>query len=162
MKRLKFKKLWIVSDKEKSARVESLDQLETVVTSHGVNRTGKSSFIKSLYAALGADPKKNNKDWEDLEVKLLLEFSLESTTYYSLRVGRNIAIFDSSKELVAAHYGISKSAETWATLLDAKIQFPGQSGGLVDPFPAAFFMPFYIDQDTGLNETWDSFQGLNA
>ncbi|HBB85595.1 MAG TPA: hypothetical protein DC031_20590 [Sulfitobacter sp.] len=162
MKKLNFKKLWIVSDREKSARIESLDSPEVVVTSHGVNRTGKSSFIKSLYAALGADPKKKNSDWEELEVKILLEFTVDAVSYFSLRVGRNIAIFDARGKMISAHYGVTKTSDFWAKIFDANIQFPGMHGGLVSPMPAAWFMPFYIDQDTGLNETWASFDGLNA
>lgn len=162
MKKLNFKKLWIVSDREKSARIESLDSPEVVVTSHGVNRTGKSSFIKSLYAALGADPKKKNSSWEELETKILLEFTVDEISFFSLRVGRNIAFFDGGGEMISAHYGITKTSEFWANTFDANIQFPGVRGGLVSPMPAAWFMPFYIDQDTGLNDTWASFDGLNA
>ena len=162
MKRLNFKKLWIVSDREKSARIENLDCPEVVVTSHGVNRTGKSSFIKSLYAALGADPKKKNSDWEKLETKILLEFTVDEVSYFSLRVGRNIALFDARGKMISVHYGITKTSEFWANTFDAIIQFPGARGGLVSPMPAAWFMPFYIDQDTGLNDTWASFDGLNA
>lgn len=162
MKKLNFKKLWIVSDREKSARIESLDSSELVVTSHGVNRTGKSSFIKSLYSALGADPKKKNSDWEELEAKILLEFTVDEVSYFSLRVGRSIALFDARGKMISAHYGITKTSEFWAEVFDANIQFPGMHGGLVSPMPAAWFMPFYIDQDTGLNDTWASFDGLNA
>jgi len=162
MKKLNFRRLWIVSDREKSARIESLDSPEVVVTSYGVNRTGKSSFIKSLYAALGADPKKNNSEWEKLQAKILLEFSVDSISYFSLRVGNNIAFFDGRGEMISAHYGITKAAAFWADIFDADIQFPGMRSGLVSPMPSAWFMPFYIDQDTGLNDTWASFDGLNA
>jgi len=162
MRKLNFKKLWIVSDQEKSARVESLDSSELVVTSQGLNRTGKSSFIKSIYAALGADPKKNNASWESLETKLLLEFAIDGKSYFSLRVGNNIAFFDSTKNLISVNYGITKSADTWGKLLKAPVKFPSHHGNLISAMPAAIFMPFYIDQDTGLNETWDSFDGLGA
>ena len=124
MKKLNFRRLWIVSDREKSARIESLDSPEVVVTSYGVNRTGKSSFIKSLYAALGADPKKNNSEWEKLQAKILLEFSVDSISYFSLRVGNNIAFFDGRGEMISAHYGITKAAAFWADIFDADIQFP--------------------------------------
>lgn len=162
MKKLNFKRLWIVSDKEKSARVETLDNPETVVTSNGTNRTGKSSFIKSLYAALGADPKKNNSDWEALEVKLLLEFTIDGISFFSLRIGNNIAFFSADSQLISAHYGITKTSETWMELLETRMKFPDVRGGLISPFPAALFMPFYIDQDTGLNDTWASLRGLEA
>lgn len=161
MKKLRFKKLWIVSDRAKSARAEILDSDEVVVTSLGVNRTGKSSFIKSLYAALGADPKKNNNDWAALDTKLLLSFTIDGVQFYSLRVGRNVAFFDAAKEVLSVHYGITKASKAWTQFLDCEIEFPGKNG-LVSPFPAAFFMPFYIDQDTGLNDTWTSFKGLEA
>lgn len=159
MKKLSFKKLWIVSDKEKRARTEEFSDKETLVT--GANRTGKSSFIKSIYASLGADPKKNNSKWLGAEPKLLMEFEVDGETNYTLRVGNNIAFFDANRQLRARHHGVTKAAISWAELLDVKVQFPGKNG-LINPWPAALFLPFYIDQDTGLNDTWASFQGLEA
>jgi hypothetical protein len=159
MKKLSFKKLWIVSDKEKRARVEEFSPTETLVT--GANRTGKSSFIKSIYAALGADPKKNNDKWLSAEPKLLMEFEINSEINYTLRIGNNVAFFDSNRQLTARHYGVTKAAISWAKLLDVEIQFPGKNG-LINPWPVALFLPFYIDQDTGLNDTWSSFLGLEA
>ena len=159
MKKLSFKKLWIVSDKEKKARAEFFSEKETLVT--GANRTGKSSFIKSIYASLGADPKKNNDKWLGAEPKLLMEFNIEGETHYCLRVGNNIAFFDANRKMRARHYGVTKAAVSWAELLDVKVQFPGKSG-LINPWPATLFLPFYIDQDTGLNDTWSSFSGLEA
>jgi len=159
MKKLSFKKLWIVSDKEKRARAEEFSDEETVVT--GGNRTGKSSFIKSIYASLGADPKKNNGKWLGAEPKFLMQLELDGVTKYTLRVGNSLAFFNEAGEMFASHYGVTKTAATWAELLDMKIQFPGKNG-LLDPMPAALFFPFYIDQDTGLNDTWSSFGGLDA
>lgn len=162
MKRLNFKKLWIVSDKEESARIESVHNREIVVTGGGLNRTGKSSFIKSLYMALGADPKKNNSDWEDLETKLLMEFTIDEVSFFSLRVGNNIGLFDAQGVPISVHYGVTKSSQTWGRLLGSQVQLPNPNGHLMHAWPAALFMPFYIDQDTGLNETWSSFGGLSA
>tara|TARA_R110001606_G_scaffold399274_1_gene583329 strand:- start:8796 stop:10487 length:1692 start_codon:yes stop_codon:yes gene_type:complete len=159
MKKLSFKKLWIVSDKERRARAEAFSETETLVS--GANRTGKSSFIKSIYASLGADPKKNNDKWLGAEPKLLMEFEINGETNYTLRVGNNIAFFDSSRQLRARHHGITKAAISWSNLLDVNIKFPGKNG-LINPWPAALFLPFYIDQDTGLNDTWSSFLGLEA
>ena len=159
MKKLSFKRLWIVSDKEKRARTEEFSDEETLVI--GANRTGKSSFIKSIYASLGADPKKNNDKWLGSEPKLLMKFEVDGETNYTLRVGNNIAFFDSNRQMRARHHGITKAAISWTELLDVKVQFPGKRG-LINPWPAALFFPFYIDQDTGLNDTWSSFYGLEA
>lgn len=162
MKKLSFKRLLIVSDKEKIAREERLETDEIVVTSQGVNRTGKSSFIKSLYAALGADPQRKNAKWEELQVKLLLEFSIDNISYFALRVGRHLAFFDANQSLIASYNGVTKASEFWGKVFDAEISLPGARGDLIPPMPAAWFMPFYIDQDTGLSDTWSSFDGLAA
>lgn len=160
MKKLSFKRLWIVSDKERSARTEIFDSAENVV--RGSNGTGKSSLIKSIYASLGADAKKNNDSWQCAEVKLLLQFDVDGITYFSLRVGKTIAIFDSNRLPISIHQGVTKSAETIGKMIDLEVQFPNKHGNLVAPWPAALFMPFYIDQDTGLSDTWASFAGLDA
>jgi hypothetical protein len=50
MKSLRFQKLFLCSDLEKSARVATFNQSKTVI--QGENDTGKSCLIKSIYAAL--------------------------------------------------------------------------------------------------------------
>lgn len=53
MKSLRFQKLYLCSELEKSARLVKFDSKTTVVL--GENDTGKSCLIKSIYAAFGAD-----------------------------------------------------------------------------------------------------------
>lgn len=124
------------------------------------NEFGKSSLLKSLYATLGAEPTKNPENWVQAQVISLLKFSIDNVSYFILRHGPIYALFDESRKLVWNANGITKGlAPQLNPLLDFNIELLNKSNELAAPVPALCFMPFYIDQDRGWTEIWESFSG---
>jgi hypothetical protein len=160
MKNLVFEKICLISRKEKTARIEKFDPSQTVVL--GENRTGKSSLIKSLYAALGADPAKIHPEWKDLAVETLLFFSVDGEHYQIYRAGSLFGIFDANGSLLNKESSIVKGlAPKLAALFDFKLQLRMKSSGdSVIPPPAFCFLPYYMDQDNSWEKNWSAFYGL--
>ncbi|CUH50764.1 hypothetical protein [Shimia marina] len=158
MKKLKFKKLWLLSTKERKARKIDLDDNVTAVVAD--NEYGKSSLVKSLYATLGADPQKTPESWTAANVSSLLNFSIDQDEFYMLRFGPVFALFNDRKEPLWAVNGITKGlAPKLSKMVDFQVELTTKQGGVASPIPALCFMPFYIDQDRGWTESWESFSG---
>jgi predicted ATP-binding protein involved in virulence len=82
MKKLLLKEILLLSKKEGKAKKIRFDPDTTVVT--GLNNTGKSSLIKSIYHCLGADVDYHPK-WKGANVTCLLKFELDDKDYNILR-----------------------------------------------------------------------------
>lgn len=159
MKRLKFIELWLLSTNDRKARNETISDVTAVVAP---NEYGKSSLVKSLYWVLGADPRKTPDDWTSAQVDGLLHFSIDQTSYYILRYGPLFSLFDANKKLLWSVSGVTKGlAPLLSQMLDFEMEVIAKRGGeILPPIPAMYFMPFYVDQDRGWTESWESFVGL--
>ncbi|VWX56121.1 hypothetical protein [Sphingorhabdus sp. 109] len=159
MKNLKFQQLSLLSRREKKARVETFSEFDNAVI--GQNDTGKSSFIKSIYAAFGADPAKNNDTWRTAQANILLDFTIDNQAYRILRSGNLFGIFDPDNNLLISGSSVTKVIGPFvAELLDFKLKLSPRFGSPVVPPPAFCFLPFYVDQDSGWQKTWSSFESL--
>lgn len=159
MKSLRLQKLYLCSELEKQAQAVKFDPKLTVIL--GENDTGKSSLIKSIYAAFGADPPKTHPAWAKANVSILVDFTVDDTPYRILRSGEFFALFDASNKLIWRETGVSSGvAKAIAGLLDFKLELQNRKGEFVTPSPTYGFLPFYIDQDVGWQKTWASFSGL--
>lgn len=159
MKKLKFEKLWLLSTQERRARTEIFDADVTTIVAD--NEFGKSSLVKSLYSALGADPSKTPEAWKNAKVILLLKLNINDETYYILRQDGYFAFFDNEEKLLwTANSIVSDLAPKISKFLDFNILFKQKGGKSITPPPAFCFLPFYIDQDKGWTDTWASFSGL--
>ena len=124
------------------------------------NEFGKSSLIKSLYATLGAEPTKNPENWVQAKVTSLLKFSIDDVSYFMLRHGPIFALFDGARKRIWNATGITKGlAPQLNPMLDFNIELFTKSNELAAPVPALCFMPFYVDQDRGWTDIWESFSG---
>lgn len=159
MRNLRFQKLHLCSELERAAKTVEFDPKATVVL--GENDTGKSSLIKSLYAAFGANPLKIHPTWAKANVTLLVDFTVDGIAHRILRSGEFFGLFDADGMLIWKGSGISSEvATTIAKLLDFRLQLQNRQGEFVTPPPAYGFLPFYVDQDVGWQKTWNSFAGL--
>ena len=159
MKRLKFRKLWLLSNQEKRARVEDFNFGAVAVVAD--NDFGKSSLVKSLYATLGADPSRTPDEWKRAKVETLLEFEIDGSTYFMLRQSGRFALFDDLSKLIWSGSSVVKDlAPKIGELLEFEIIMKAKGGQNRVPPPAFCFLPFYIDQEKGWVDTWASFSGL--
>jgi predicted ATP-binding protein involved in virulence len=102
MKKLLLKEILLLSKKEGKAKKIRFDPDTTVVT--GLNNTGKSSLIKSIYHCLGADVDYHPK-WKGANVTCLLKFELDDKDYNILRHQNLFGVFDNKLNLIKAAQG---------------------------------------------------------
>lgn len=159
MRKLKFEKLWLLSLREGTARVEEIDPNVTCVVAG--NEFGKSSLVKSLYATLGADPARIPDAWKLAKPVSLLRFSVDGAQYFMLCQDGFFGLFDGNQNLLwTANSVSSELAPKLGELLGFEIYLKQRNGKSIVPPPAFCFLPFYIDQDHGWTDTWASFGGL--
>lgn len=163
MTSLVFKEVSILSKVEKTARREAFSPTINLIT--GENDVGKSTLIKSLYHALGADvPGLQNARWKKARPIYCVHFSLGAMDYTVIRDERYFGVFDAKGTLIGRFAGISGEAGI-AQFLNPKLNFRielerAEDGRLGAAGPAFYFLPFYIDQDEGWTKSWASFLGL--
>ncbi|EMB75628.1 hypothetical protein [Streptococcus mutans] len=149
MSRLIIKSLLIVDYKnEKANKFVFSDSANLIVSS--TNGEGKSSLVKSIYYALGANLKSFPKDWNVDNYIFQLEVLIDGKKFWTKRHNKVISISDNGKVQLFENF---KEYSTW---LQKKL---GMNLELVNknsdkPSLAsveALLSPMYIDQD----KSWD-------
>jgi len=159
MKSLLLKSILLVSHREKKAKKIRFYPQANVVK--GQNDTGKSSLIKSIYFAFGANPHSRHHKWKNADVAILLRFQVDDTTYSIYRHRNSFSLFDKSDQLIGTYSSVTKElAPVLANIFDFKLKLIDRGGQASIPPPAYLFLPFYIDQDKGWVSTWNSFTNL--
>lgn len=159
-----FHEIMILSKTEKKAlRVEFSKKKNLII---GENDVGKSTLIKSLYHALGADtPQLNTSRWSRANAIYALKFSIKGNTYTFIRDEQYFGVFDAQDQLLGQYKGISREggiSDFLNPLLNFNVELETSDDDLRRLSPAYYFLPFYVDQDEGWNKTWTSFKGLQG
>lgn len=158
MKKLYISEIQLLSQKEKKARKVQFDRRRTLI--HGKNHTGKSSLIKSIYWALGAEPLFNQK-FKNTNASALLKFEIDGRFYSILRDGKLFGLFNEQEELIQKFTSVTNELGPYlGKLFNFQPQFQNQSSKFIVPPPAFLFLPYYIDQDSSWSKSWDSFKQL--
>jgi len=160
MSELKFRTIRIISLKEKRARV--LDFHPETTTVIGENDTGKSSLIKTLYRTFGAIPAKQNEIWLSADACSVVDFTVGDVPYSILHFRSTYGVFDAKQKLLCSASSVTKELAPFLsdlfkfklTLVDKGSEKPKI------PTPAFLFLPFYVDQDAGWSDNWNSFSNL--
>lgn len=160
MKNLRLENMLLVSHREKKARKIEFHPKVTVI--HGENDTGKSSIIKSIPYAFGANPHKIHQKWKDADVATLIRFSLDNSRYSIYRHRGSFTLFDSYGKEIGTYSSVTlELAPVLAKLFDFNLKLTDRDGKSAIPPPAYLMLPFYIDQDKGWTEAWSSFTNLS-
>lgn len=164
MQSMYFHEIMILSKTEKKAlRVEFSKKKNLII---GENDVGKSTLIKSLYHALGADtPQLNTSRWSRANAIYALKFSIKGNTYTFIRDEQYFGVFDAQDQLLGQYKGISREggiSDFLNPLLNFNVELETSDDDLRRLSPAYYFLPFYVDQDEGWNKTWTSFKGLQG
>ena len=163
MKQLVFKEVLILSKVEKAARRETFHPIANLLL--GENDVGKSTLIKSLYHALGADvPGLQNTHWKNARPIYCIRFGIGDVESTILRDEKYFGVFDKDEKFIGRYVGVS-GAKGVAQFLNAQLNFRielerAEDGKLGPAGPAFYFLPFYVDQDEGWTKSWASFSGL--
>jgi hypothetical protein len=160
MKRLRFESLELLSLKERKARRVKFHPRLTVI--QGANDVGKSSVIKSLYWTFGAAAAVIHPKWADANIKALVTFTIDDVLYRIVRDNNTFGIFDADDSPLLITTQITKELGPFlARLLDFGLVLSSRIGEPETPSPAYAFLPFYLDQDGGWQNTLASFANLS-
>ncbi len=160
MKTLRFIELLLLSEQERSARRVTFDPRATVIK--GQNNAGKSSILKSLYETLGAAPAVRHPSWEAIRVMSSLRFVIDGDEYRMLKSGDRYTLFDKNDSVIQVFDGVKASMSSWfATMFNFHLLLVDKSGNERQAPPSCLFLPFYVDQDRGWAEPWQSFASAN-
>lgn len=158
MRRLLFHSLLLLSLKEKKARRIPFHPQVTIIK--GINDTGKSCLIKSIYRTLGAELPQIPPKWEDANAISLLIFSIDSIKYKMLRNGSLFCLFHENNSLIQRFSSVtSELGPYFSELFNFKLPLKTRSA-VNQATPAFLFLPFYFDQDRSWQKQWESFTRL--
>lgn len=153
MKNFIFESILILSHKEKRARILRFHPRRNLIV--GMNHTGKSTLIKTIYRTLGATPAGKLEDWDDAAISLV-NFNFNETSYSLLYQLGNYALFKQNTLLYATS-NYSEWTQEFAQKLGFNLLVTNKERQTISASPACFFLPFYIDQDGSWQATWDTF-----
>lgn len=155
MKNIRFKEIFFLSYKEKKARRINLDS--DVVVIKGVNGTGKSCLLKSLYGVFGAQISKYPEGWEPYYIITVLKFQIDDVTHWAMRIGKDFYLLNPDKTFFSETNSMEEQARVLSMLFGLDLYFYSDQSKKKRLPVGCFFMPFYIDQDSGWQQPWTSF-----
>jgi DNA repair exonuclease SbcCD ATPase subunit len=158
MKILRLERITIISQKEKKGKSIKFDPKLTILK--GKNKTGKSSIIKSILFAFGAEPNKISRRWKEARVKILVEFKVDNSHWAIIRDGLSIHLYQNSEFKGTYKNTISDWSPAFNSLVDSKLHLSNKNGEIIPAIPACLFMPYYLDQETGWMNKWTSFRNM--
>jgi hypothetical protein len=159
LKHLIISEILLLSEKEKKARRESFDPTRTIV--FGSNETGKSSLLKAIYYAFGAEPAKQHPRWRAAEVKTLVKFTVENSAFMLLRDESYFALFSGNGLFLKSFTRlVDDFAPYLAAMFDFGLVLASRQETPQIPPPAFLFLPFYMDQDASWQNPWNGFDKL--
>lgn len=160
MKNVVFKNILICDVQKHTAHFQEFSEGINVITSEE-NHVGKSSLLKSLYYALGAEVEFDTV-WDKNTKMYMVEIGIDSDCYTFVRYQRNFAVF-SGNQICLLTKSVSRDlAQYYEKILNFSIYLPNKETKKAELAPPVFsFMPYYIDQDTGWTGLYKSFSSID-
>ncbi|MBS4931760.1 MAG: hypothetical protein KH020_10655, partial [Clostridiales bacterium] len=125
------------------------------------NHVGKSSLLKSLYYAMGAEVEYDTV-W-DVNTKLyVVNMCISGKDYTVVRFQKNFTVFEGEKLILLTNSVSRDLAKIYEKIFSFSIYLPNKKTNKTELAPPVFsFMPYYIDQDRGWNGLYNSFLQLD-
>ncbi|MFQ7616333.1 hypothetical protein [[Clostridium] scindens] len=160
MNEMYFESILIADIYKHTARFQNFERGMNIITSTD-NHVGKSSLIKSLYYALGAEVEYDTV-W-DVNTKLfVVNFIACGKRYIVARFQKNFIVFEEGKLILLTNNVSRDLAEAYEKIFSFSIYLPNKSTKKTElASPVFSFMPYYIDQDRGWNGLYNSFLKLD-
>lgn len=155
MKNIRFKEILFLSYREKRARRINLDS--DVIVIQGGNGTGKSCLLKSLYGVFGAQVNKYPEGWSPNHIITLLKFQIDGVPFKAMRIGKDFFLLTPDNKYFSETSDLGVQAESMSTLLGLDLFYYSDQETKKRLPLGCYFMPFYIDQDSGWQQPWTSF-----
>lgn len=156
-----FKSILIADVQKHTARFVPFEKGLNVLTSTE-NHVGKSSVIKSLYDTLGAEVRFDAR-WDKDSKLSIVTIDVDSIEYRIVRFIKRFAIFKGSELLLLTDSVTKELAPKLSEIFGFSVYLAEKNGNkrVVQAPPAFTFMPYYIDQDKGWSELYDSFERMD-
>lgn len=156
-----FKNILIADVQEKTARFVDFKPGLNVITSSD-NHVGKSSIVKSLYHTLGAEVNFDARWSKDTKINLVT-IDVDGTEYQIARFLKCFAVFKGEELLLLTDSVTKELAPMLGQMFDFSVYLAEKKGNrkVVQAPPAFTFMPYYIDQDKGWSELYNSFEKMD-
>ena len=160
MKEMYFDNILIADIVEKTAYIHNFEKGFNVVTSQD-NHVGKSSLLKSLYFAMGAEVDFDNV-WNKNTKLYVVEFYIDEIKFRLARWQKSFALFRET-ELILTTKSVSRDlAREFEKIFSFAIYMANKKTNKIELAPPAFtFMPYYIDQDRGWSGLYESFSNID-
>ncbi|MDX8126439.1 hypothetical protein QLH52_04045 [Methylomonas sp. OY6] len=160
MPNLVFKRLTIASDILKSANQYNFKPRFNLITGND-NSLGKSTLAKLLFWTLGGDPSLDFT-WQSFDVRALVDFTIGNVEYQVGRYGNAMFLRRPQGEWERFQKITGEYSEAFAEIAKFGALLPNrkETTKLETPPPAYYFLPFYIDQQRGWSQAWNSFPNL--
>lgn len=155
MKNIRFKEILFLSYKEKKAKRINLDS--DVVVIKGGNGTGKSCLLKSLYGVFGALVDKYPEGWNPYFIVTLLKFQIDGVTNRAMRIGKDFYLLNPDNTYFSETNSLEDQAKHLSMLFGLDLFYYSDQSQKKRLPVGCYFMPFYIDQDSGWQQPWSSF-----
>ncbi|MHB1402898.1 MAG: hypothetical protein ACYCWB_10905 [Thiobacillus sp.] len=158
MKRLRYKKLWLVSEQSRGAFSINFHPQMTLLV--GKNRTGKSTLVKHIFQTLGCETLGKSDKW-DPQTLSVLSFECDGIDYLAYRRANAYALKNTQTGEIKATTSYKDWTGIIAGLFDFRLQLQTHQDQLRQATPPYLFLPYYIDQDGGWQKVWNSFDKLS-
>lgn len=160
MKEMYFDNILIADIVEKTAHFHKFEKGFNVVTSQD-NHVGKSSLLKSLYFAMGAEVDFDNV-WNKNTKLYVVEFYIDEIKFSMARWQKAFAFFRET-ELILTTKSVSRElARKFEKIFSFAVYMANKKKNKIELAPPAFtFMPYYIDQDKGWSGLYESFSNID-
>ena len=160
MKEMYFDNILIADIVEKTAYIHNFEKGFNVVTSQD-KHVGKSSLLKSLYFAMGAEVDFDNV-WNKNTKLYVVEFYIDEIKFRLARWQKSFALFRET-ELILTTKSVSRDlAREFEKIFSFAIYMANKKTNKIELAPPAFtFMPYYIDQDRGWSGLYESFSNID-
>lgn len=161
MSSMHFKDILIADIDKHTARFVEFQPGLNVVTSAD-NHVGKSSLVKSLYYAMGAEVRFDST-WSKSTKVTAVRVVVNDVEYRFVRFARKFAVFQNNKLIFMTDSIIKGLAPKLEEIFDFSIYLAekGDTKKIIQAPPAFTFMPYYIDQDIGWSGLYASFLSLD-
>jgi hypothetical protein len=153
MKSFHFESIWLLSHREKKALRIMFHPRRNIIK--GVNHTGKSSLVKTLFTTLGAKPQGKLEKWDEQLISAL-DLNISGERFRIVNQGSSRSVYRDGV-LISAMDSNAAWSKFFADLVEFNLVVSSKSGDTIQADPACFFLPFYIDQDGSWRDKWDTF-----
>jgi hypothetical protein len=158
MRSFRFNKLWLLSEKEKKARIVHFQPNSNALV--GTNHTGKSTISRNLFAAFGCNTRPFGGEWDE-DAIVAVAFNIEGQDYTMLKRGGLFTLLNENNlvQWSTAEAGVLR--DNLSKLFGFVLTLVANRANENRPArPAFFFVPFFIDQDGSWDSSWRTFQSL--